>query len=343
MLLIITNKKDGHIGPVTKYFDEQVECRDAQSNDQRDNAFDVPKSIPWVRINVEDVATNLKITIKPNQEESLIEIIDSKKKFQIKDITSVWYRKPDPISLSHFKMEQAGIEYVEAEITEVILGLYALLNDKFWINNPFKTKTSHRKLLQLQVAKNVGFKIPQTLITNDEQTVLSFAESLNWDIAIKSFGAISVTTHEVDQQKQFGIWTRRLCKEELLAVQSKIKYLPTLYQEYIKKKFELRITCVGKEIFGCRIDSQEKPETSEDMRFNVRSLKHQPFDCSAISRMLQDYLDYFKINFGCFDIAVDENDQYVFFECNPNGQWLWIEQLTGMKISKSIAELFMKN
>ncbi|MFA5933956.1 MAG: hypothetical protein WC795_01915 [Candidatus Paceibacterota bacterium] len=243
------------------------------------------------------------------------------------------------VNLSHFKMEQAGIEYVEAEITEFILGLYALLNEKIWINNPFSTRISHRKLLQLQVAKNIGFKIPQTLISNDEQAVLSFAESLNWDIAIKSLGAISVTTHEQDRQKQFGIFTRRIIKDELLAVKNKIKYSPTLYQQYIKKKFELRITCVGKEVFGCRIDSQENPETSEDMRFNVRSLKHQQFDCTPIKKMLQEYLDYFKINFGCFDIAVDENDNYIFFECNPNGQWLWIEQLTGMKISESIANL----
>lgn len=326
MVLIISSKKDGHIGSVTKYFDEHT-------------AYGYTQPIKWVRINIEDFATNLKLTIRPDSEESLIEVLDSKKSFQINEITSVWYRKPDPVNLSHFKMEEAGIEYVEAEINEVILGLYALLNDKIWINNPFTTRLSHRKLLQLQVAKNIGFEIPKTLISNDERTVLTFAESLDWDIAIKSFGAISVTTHEQNIQKQYGIWTRRLIKDELLAVKNKIQYSPTLYQQYIKKKFELRITCVGIEIFGCRIDSQENPETSEDMRFNVRSLKHQEFDCTLIKKMLHDYLNYFKINFGCFDIAVDENNKFVFFECNPNGQWLWVEQLTGMKISEAIANL----
>jgi len=28
----------------------------------------------------------------------------------------------------------------------------------------------------------------------------------------------------------------------------------------------------------------------------------------------------------------------VFLECNPNGQWLWIELETGMRISEAIAD-----
>ena len=36
------------------------------------------------------------------------------------------------------------------------------------------------------------------------------------------------------------------------------------------------------------------------------------------------------------------NNEYVFIECNPNGQWLRIEELTGKKIRKSIANLLIK-
>jgi len=328
MVLIITNKQDGHIGLVTNYLDEN------KSEENHD-------PVKWVRINIEDFSTNVRIVIRPGYEESTIEILDSGLQFKISDISSVWYRKPAPLDLSQFKMPQAGIEYVEAEITELILGLYALLSHKTWINNPFTSRLSHRKLLQLQVAKSIGFRIPQTLVANDEDSVMSFAESLNWNLAIKSLGAVAVTSHEPNGQKQFGIWTRRINKEELVAVRSKIKCAPTLYQEYINKQYELRVTCVGREIFGCRINSQSNPDTVEDMRFNVRSLEHQVFDCSPIEEILHAYLDYFNINFGCFDIAVDENGQFVFFECNPNGQWLWIEQLTGMKISEAIANLLI--
>jgi hypothetical protein len=32
----------------------------------------------------------------------------------------------------------------------------------------------------------------------------------------------------------------------------------------------------------------------------------------------------------------------VFLECNPNGQWLWIEDATGLEISKAIAAALIK-
>ena len=45
-----------------------------------------------------------------------------------------------------------------------------------------------------------------------------------------------------------------------------------------------------------------------------------------------------KLNFGCFDFIVTPAREYVFVECNPNGQWLWIETATGMKISDALAD-----
>jgi len=38
---------------------------------------------------------------------------------------------------------------------------------------------------------------------------------------------------------------------------------------------------------------------------------------------------------------VSHEGEHVFFECNPNGQWLWIEELTGAQIGKAIAELLL--
>jgi hypothetical protein len=31
--------------------------------------------------------------------------------------------------------------------------------------------------------------------------------------------------------------------------------------------------------------------------------------------------------------------EYVFAEINPNGQWLWIEQATGLPIAEALADL----
>ena len=41
---------------------------------------------------------------------------------------------------------------------------------------------------------------------------------------------------------------------------------------------------------------------------------------------------------GAFDFIVTPSGEYVFLECNPNGQWLWIEMETELKISEAIAD-----
>lgn len=47
--------------------------------------------------------------------------------------------------------------------------------------------------------------------------------------------------------------------------------------------------------------------------------------------------------YGAIDMIVTPNEKYVFLEINPNGQYLWIELLTGLPISSTIAEALSKN
>ena len=115
----------------------------------------------------------------------------------------------------------------------------------------------------------------------------------------------------------------------------------SIFQEYIEKAYELRVTCAGDQVFCCRIDSQASAESSEDFRFNARNLKHELIECPELETKLKAYLKEFDINFGCFDIAVTPSGEFVFFECNPNGQWLWIEELTGAPIGKAVADLLL--
>jgi hypothetical protein len=47
------------------------------------------------------------------------------------------------------------------------------------------------------------------------------------------------------------------------------------------------------------------------------------------------------INFGCFDMIKSTSGDYVFLECNPNGQWLWIERITKMGIAQALASMLL--
>ena len=323
MILIITSKRDGHVNGVATALDKA--------------------GVPWVRVNTEDTPRNLEIALEPSTGTGTVVIKDSGYAFVLDAVDAVWYRKPEPVDLSHFELDTAGLDYIEAEFREILDGLYALLQRVFWINNPLTSRLAHRKMLQLNVARRVGFQTPRTVITNHIEKALAFAEDCGWNLAIKSLGSISVTTHRPDGAVQFGIFTRRIAKEDLLALQEKIPYMPTVFQAYVEKRYELRVTVVGRQIFACKIESQAHELTREDMRFDVRSLRHEIIECPEITDKLLAYMQAFHLNFGCFDIAVSTNGTYVFFECNPNGQYAWIEEMTGAPISQAIANMLIQN
>lgn len=58
---------------------------------------------------------------------------------------------------------------------------------------------------------------------------------------------------------------------------------------------------------------------------------------AALRDALHALMRRLNLEFGCIDIIEGQDDKYYFLEVNPNGQWLWIEQLTGAPISASLA------
>ena len=54
-----------------------------------------------------------------------------------------------------FEVGREGLNYIEGEFNEVLSGIYSLLKDAFWINNPLEMRLIHRKLYQLKVARSL--------------------------------------------------------------------------------------------------------------------------------------------------------------------------------------------
>ena len=318
MVLVITSKSDGHVEPVVRHLDAA--------------------GVPWVRLNTEDAAINLSVTVEPGSGVGRVLVHDSGRLVDLKAVSAVWFRKPEPVQVAHFHLEPGALDYVEAEFREILDGLYALLPHSYWINDPFTTRLAHRKMRQLQVATNVGLRTPRTIVTNVPEEVFEFAADLRGDVAIKSLGAISVIEDTGDDSGlQYGIFTRRVSLSELSAVADKIRHLPTTFQEFVPKASELRITCIGDEIFACRITARDNDATADDYRFDTQNLEHAEANCDGLRERLSAYMSEFKLEFACFDFIVPHDGEPVFLEANPNGQWLWVEHHTGLPIAAAIA------
>jgi hypothetical protein len=49
-----------------------------------------------------------------------------------------------------------------------------------------------------------------------------------------------------------------------------------------------------------------------------------------------------RLRFAAVDLIVDPHGQVWFLEANPNGQWAWIEDATGLLITAAITDALLK-
>jgi glutathione synthase/RimK-type ligase-like ATP-grasp enzyme len=161
---------------------------------------------------------------------------------------------------------------------------------------------------------------------------------------LKSIGNGSIWDEE--KKLEYVFYTSKIESASLADVPEEA-FIQTVsfVQNYIEKLFELRITVVKDRIFACKIDSQilDEDKGKIDWRQGYDyGLKHEIYDLpQQIKDQCLMFLQRLGLNFGCFDFVVTPTGEYVFLECNPNGQWLWIELETGMKISEAISEVLV--
>jgi len=258
---------------------------------------------------------------------------------QLDCVKSVWHRRPTiPRALPSIKEEYS--DFIEAEWRACLWSLYTTL-PAFWVNPPLvgHRLLEHNKLFQLKAAVQVGLMAPITLITNDASELVNFCESCDGVVAVKTISGHFFK--KSDGSEAFGIYTNPVSAEFIRAHIEDIRCAPVMAQEYVPKKFELRVTIVGEKIFACAIYSQDSERTKHDWRrYDFERVKHESHQLpSEIEGKLLRLMKIWGLRFGAIDMVLTPDDHYVFLEINPNGQWGWIEQLTGMPISQAIAEL----
>lgn len=104
---------------------------------------------------------------------------------------------------------------------------------------------------------------------------------------------------------------------------------------------DIRATVVGNQVFAVSIHSQDWEETRVDWRRGSNPhLLHEVIDLpddlsEQCIRIVQSQL----LRFGAIDLVLDSDGEFWFLECNPNGQWAWIENRTGLPIAAITDEM----
>lgn len=254
--------------------------------------------------------------------------------FDIDQLYSVWYRRPKKPKAQKNQVHKYFQNLAEEEMQYFLHNFYRICECKV-LPHPNYNKEADHKLLQLKKANSIGLKTPYTVVTNDINWHKSVPSGLEY-FCVKSIGAY----HWLDDEgTEYSLKSSKVHISDLIKHTQDFALCPTLLQEYIEKKYEWRITVIDKEIFACRLNSQIVEGAEVDWRIvDVSKIPHEIIDIpSILKNKIYEYLSAFKLQFGAFDFIENKSGEFIFLECNPNGQWLWIELMTKAKISDAIA------
>jgi hypothetical protein len=322
MILVITNKEDVHPTPVIEILNK--------------------RNIPVFRLNTESLLTDYDFCWWNDQNESNFFITNRQTDLRLdgEELTTVWDRRPERPSELRIKGTKEIDKHNLEEAAGFLCFLRSYIAGKPSIGSIKYDGLASSKMEQIRVAQIVGMNVPSTCFSNRQEDIISMAMQYD-ELVLKPIESNGI--FDDDESQEYVFYTQKVTSENIMSASKEaFTQTVTFVQNYIPKAFELRVTVVAGKVFGCKIESQHLPEDSGKVDWrqgNEKGLRYAPYSLpDDISQKCLRFLNLMKLNFGAFDFIVTPSGEYVFLECNPNGQWLWIELETGLKISEAIAD-----
>jgi glutathione synthase/RimK-type ligase-like ATP-grasp enzyme len=266
--------------------------------------------------------------------EALYENSDAQFRFNIgsnsvdlADVKSFWWRRPQPIAVDPVIRDPRHVKFAVTEWDTLLRGIFQSTTG-MWVNDITKDQTASHKAYQLAVAKRLQIAIPDTLMTNSPQEAIRFWEKHQGKVIFKAF--IS----------SFDAWREtRPLRKEFLSIIDKVRYAPVIFQEFLDSATDIRITCIGSEIYAG--ETQPASDYQYDWRMSPQATWKTHALPEPVKESLIKFMNALGLQYGAIDMKLTEDGRYVLLEINPAGQFLFLERDTRLPISDAMARLLV--
>ncbi|CAL2107109.1 Grasp-with-spasm system ATP-grasp peptide maturase [Tenacibaculum sp. 190524A02b] len=297
----------------------------------------IKEKVDFVRINTDE---NFDIDICINNDTNSAVLYYKGQKIDTDTIKGVWYRRGGYFNLG----KQINWQEFSASVTakrelnsdlwnekkSISTYLYTLLSDKNSINS-FFTSTPN-KLWMLKEAANCGLDIPKTIITSSKSVLKEFKEEYG---AVITKG-IDESIHFGDDEQFYSVYT-----EEVDIDNVPDTFFPSKFQQKIDKEFEIRTFYFFEKMYSMAIFSQKNENTVTDFR---KYDKRKPNRCvpyilpEKVEQSINKLMKKMDLNCGSIDLIYNTNNEYVFLEINPVGQFSMTSIPCNYNLEKVIAD-----
>ncbi|MFE7115683.1 ATP-grasp ribosomal peptide maturase [Streptomyces sp. NPDC057654] len=244
---------------------------------------------------------------------------------ELGDVRALYYRRPSGFAFPRLNTQDTRFAVLQARFG--LGGVLASLPGCLYVNHPNRIGDAEYKPAGLAAAAACGFSTPQTLITNQPDDARAFIKEHGPVI----FKPLAVPLYLVDGKSQ----TVPVAEVDASEVDESIAGTMHLFQTRVDKAADVRVTVIGERIFAVRIDSGLLDWRTDYSTHTYTSITAP----RTVERALHAYLRHFGLVFGAFDFALSESGEWTFIECNPSGQWAWMEPPTGLPMTAALADL----
>ena len=209
------------------------------------------------------------------------------------------------------------------------MGLTGTLATAFkgkWISSPEATAKGSDKIFQLGAARSCGFRVPDTLVTQQRQEVIDFYESHRGKIVVKTLAGAQgpfLLTRFLEEPQEMDEGAFAVC--------------PALYQEYIPGSRHIRLNCFGERSHAALIESDQL-DWRPNLNIPIRSWAVPDELHSRVRRVL----DSLELDMGIIDLKLSPEGEFVWLEVNPQGQFLFLDALTDLNLASHFSEYLIQ-
>jgi hypothetical protein len=295
------------------------------------------RGIPFLRLNTEDFgrAFRLTILVDSNEAVGLVHCADGQAA-RTDEITGAYIRRPGEPSPAE-DVDAEHREFASRELIETLRSFWTLIPDARWLNPPSALHSAAIKTRQLIAARRCGFTIPPTCLSDHQESIGEFARRWHGPLITK---AVKSGFVRIDGEYRLAATTR--LPSNFPADLADYAAIPATYQPEIRKAHDLRVTVVDDHVFAAAIYSQESAATSVDWRVDIpggselrQELVELEPDVTEACRMVTRTLG---LRYSAIDLIRAEDGGVVFLEVNPNGEWMWLEDMCGFPLRDTIID-----
>ncbi len=255
--------------------------------------------------------------------EGRLPVRDNAHELRVSDLDVIWWRRVGfPQSIPPTITEPAQIDLIDNDCRAALVGV--LLNEfqGTWINHPANTQLAQNTLAQLRAAKSTGFRIPRTLVSQNPTSIREFCEGLDYQVVVKS----------ISGTQKAPLLTTKITPKHLLCDDS-ISLCPAIYQEYIPGDLHVRAQCFGYAIYSVTLKSE-----ALDWRPNLNIPCEVVQLDDEVQGRLRTVLKILGLKMGVVDLKFTPEGDLVWFEINPQGQFLFVQGLAPIDLASAFAD-----